>query len=606
MPRYTPDEIIKLVEEKKNLQSIQDVHNRMDVDYSLWRLDTYEGDQALDGFRIYTTNEPRTYANKVMALLSSAILILRAERGARDKEERKSSNAKERFLYGILKAADERLLRLLLPSLHAQLTWYVPLRGRYVVRALLAKRDDGTTFVDITPFDPYHVYWEMGQDGVEWACHVIEKTPAEIKAIYNVEVSAGTGQDGTVTVYDFYDGANNQVVMEGQVLKPPTPHGSPRFPLAIGFTGIAPPVRTEKLTDPAKDYGESIYQANREAYKELSFALSGMSEFVKRSLKQPVVITSRDGSKTLAENPYLSGATISLAEGDKVEPLDLMTMAQEAGVYLGIVTGEIQRGALPHSAFGELQFALSGFAINSLRQGMTTVVEPMRRAIMEAYGQIANLICDQYVTGNFQAMELSGRDRNRDYFKEEITPEVVKAGGEVTVDLIARLPQDDIALMAMATQARQGPVPLLSDRYLREEQLGVQDSDLMDAQVMEQMAVRASPVAAAYKMMMAAAEEGEEELAQIWLGEVQKQLIQTYLELMQLQMAAAGLAQSPPSGGGNGAGNGTRPAGFSPMVLPKVAQGAPPPTPTPQMGPLVPPGAPRPGARLFGPNGLPL
>ena len=116
-------------------------------------------------------------------MLTGAILTVRAEKGDTKEHERRISNDKERFARGVLRAGDERLRELLLPRLKDQLAWFTRIRGRYAVRALLVKRkEDNSTFADILPWDPYHTYWEMGQDGLEWACYVIRKTTAEIKA----------------------------------------------------------------------------------------------------------------------------------------------------------------------------------------------------------------------------------------------------------------------------------------------------------------------------------------------------------------------------------------------------------------------------------------
>jgi len=608
----SPAEIIKDVEQKQTART--SLEARWDLDYSLWRLDKFApgAEHDLDGFRHFTSNEPRTFFNKTASLLASTILTVRAEDNEPNEEKRRVDNSKERFAQGLLRAADERLRETLQPRLKAQLSWFTMLRGSYAVRALLVKRkgDKGNeTFVDVLPWDPYHVFWQMGPNGLEWVCYVIKKTPSEIKAQYNVVVepdaanTSSEGPDDGIITYDFYDTETNKVFTDQmKMLKPSTKHGSPRVPVAIGFVGSNPPIQTDAATEATVDRGDSIYQSDRETYAELNYALSVMAEFVRRSLKQPVVITSKDGSKTLAENPYLAGTSISLAEGDKVEVLDMMTMAQETGAYLGLITGQIQRGALPYSAFGELQFQLSGFAINSLRQGMATVTEPPREAMVDAYTQIINLLTDQYLTDQFDEITLSGKDRNRQYFKEAFPVDKIKQGGDYMIDLVANLPQDDLAAMQMAIQGRTpnaAGVPLLSDRYLRETQLGLQDSDLLDDQVQEQIANQSTSLSAALNMMDAAVRAGDQQLAQVWLGEAQQQMIIKQLEIAQLQAAAAGLARPPGGGGGGGNGGGpaAAPPGVSSAIAPPAILGIPPSPPTPQIGPIVPNGTPRPGAQ---------
>lgn len=604
MAKRDPEEIAEAVE--RHYEATEPLRTRMDDDYSLYRLDDYSGEDELDGFRKYTSNEPRTFANKAISLLAGANLVLRVPQVKKQEDEREIRNDKERFLLGALRSADERLTRLMIPNLKSQLAFHTTMRGWYAAVAMIVKPEDEDRqpYFHVMPLDPRNVYWEMGADGLNWACYKISKMPSEIKSEYGVDVKDrdGSTPKGSVDVYVYFDKEDNTVCTDSQVLKKSTPHGSPRVPIVIGPVGAAPLIHDPKNDDTIKEFGESIYQAARNVYKEYNFELSAMSEFVSRSLKRPYAIESRDGTLTLPENPFLSGSEISLAAGERIVPLDVMEMARETGVFTSMISGEMQRASLPHSAFGELQFQLSGFAINSLRQGMTTVIEFPLRAMESAYKQICDLISDQYASESFPAMTLSGRDQQprREYFSEEITPKMVAEGGDVEVTLSAMLPQDDMSKFAMAAQAQSGPVPLFADRYIREEILGVQDADLMADEVLEQMARRSSPVAAAYKMMLAAVDSGDEDLAQIWLGEVQKELIQAQLQMGQLRMAATGMQQQQmqqqmqqmqPQGPTNGA----RPT-FDPRVAPNVALGQQPPMPVPQAGPMVPPGTPRPGA----------
>ena len=80
--------------------------------------------------------------------------------------------------------------------------------------------------------------------------------------------------------------------------------------------------------------------------------MSVMLEMTARSRKQGIKITSRDGQKTLEEDPYQEGTEISLAQGENVEPLGLMEVARETGVYMGMVSGEMKRGSIPRYIYG--------------------------------------------------------------------------------------------------------------------------------------------------------------------------------------------------------------------------------------------------------------
>lgn len=266
---------------------------------------------------------------------------------------------------------------------------------------------------------------------------------------------------------------------------------------------------------------------------------------------------------------------------------------------MGLVSGEMQRGSIPHSVYGELQFQLSGFAINTLRQGVETVLSPRIIALENAYRQISNLICDQYSTGSYSAMELSGRDNNRMYFSDTISPEKVSNGGDIDISIVARLPQDEMSKFSMAQIAREGPTPLLPDLWIRDNVLGLQDADQIEDTVKEQIAERTLPEAGLWSLYQAAVKQGREDLAELYAGEL------TSLLLAKAKALSDNLGGGAPPGPSPGAmppvPPGAPPAGVPPMpppqVMPPAAGGVPPPVPTPQAGAVVPPGQPRPGGQ---------
>ena len=392
-----------------------------------------------------------------------------------------------------------------------------------------------------------------------------------------------------INIYDYYDREVNMVVLEnGRVIKKATPHGSPRVPVFIAPVGTPPMIQALNeqgvtITDTIADMGESVFKHNRESYEKHNFMMSVMLELTARARKQGMKIISRDGSKTLDEDPYKEGTEISLAQGEDVQPLGMLESSRESGAYMALVSGEMQRGGFPHSIYGDLPFQLSGFAINTLRQGITGVIQPRLSALEEAFKQALMLVCDQYVTGAFAPMELTGQDMNRDYFKEEISPEIVEIAGDMELKFVGQLPQDDMSKMSMAQIARDGQTPLLPDIYIRDRILGLQDTDEIDASIKEQQGERLLPEATLLSQVQAAERRGRDDLAQIYIGELVFLLQQ---KLMQRQQAM----QPPQPQQQNGA------RGIDPRSLPNAMTGAPPPTPTPPQG-MVAPNTPRPNAR---------
>ena len=611
MPRRKPEDIIALVE--GHYTSTEPLRDRMEEEHALYRLTPYD---AGEGYQSYTSNEPRTFADKVMGWISGADMTVRIPHDGADQELRDKNDQKERFLIGILRAADERLCSLMQPSLRDQLGWYTAIRGWYAGRALLAKREDGSTYVDITPWDPLHTYWGIGPDGLEWACYKMIKTKDQIFAQYNVRVDWDSSQaaEGSC-VYDFYDKDMNTIIIHNgnmdrpsfKIAKKQMKHGANRVPVFLGPVGSNPLIvglTSTDIKDTIADVGESVFRSTKDLYPKHNLMMSTLLELTARSRRQGLKVTSRDGSKTLDEDPYLEGSEVSLAQGENVEPLGLLEVAKETGAFMSLVAGEMQRGSLPHSVYGELPFQLSGYAINTLRQGVDTIVGKYLRAIEKAYQMMFSIISDQYSSGAYKAMEVAGMDRNRVYFSEEITSDVIEGTGAVEVHLVGQLPQDDMTKFSMAQIAREGPTPLLSDRAIRDRILAIQDADQMDDAIKEQLAEKMLPEATLWSMLQAAERQGRDDLMDFYMGELVSVLFEKR-RMLQERMAAVMTpppgAGGPPQGGpmpGGPAGSPPGgPPGFPPEVMPNAAMGMPPPIPVPQSGPVVPPGMPRPGAR---------
>jgi len=588
---YKPEKIIDKVE--SHYDATEPLRNRMDRDFSLYRLDPYD---AGDGYQSYTSNEPSTYADKIISFVIGSEMVARIPNVSEKEEDREKNNKKEKFFLGILKSADERIKKSSMPSIKNQLAWYITLRGWYAGRALLVKDKDEDTYVDITPWDPMHTYWGLGSEGLEWACYKVKKSKDLVESQYNIKLPRNENYDDEdwIDVYDYYDKEMNTVVLSnGRVAKKPTPHGADEVPVFLGPVGSAPMIQAlndmTPIDDTIADYGESIYKHNRENYEKNNQIMSIMLELTSRARRQGLKITSRDGTKTLDEDPYKEGTEISLAQGENVEPLGLMEVARETGSFMGLISGEMQRGGVPHTLYGDIQFQLSGFAINTLRQGIDSVISPRIEALENAYKKICMIIFDQYMSESFDSMELSGQDMNRQYFKEKISPKDIEGTGDIEITFVGQLPQDDLTKMNMAQIARDGEAPLLPDIFIRDKILGLQDTDMIDDAIKEQTAERILPEAALWTLLQSAEDRGRPDLAQFYYGELITMMNEKQTKRLQSEQQLQQAAQPPQPQ------QPQQPRGMDPRVMPNAMMGGPPPQPTPPQG-MVAPGTPRPRA----------
>ena len=111
MANYKPEEIIALVD--NHYDQTEPLRSRMDDDHKLYRLEEFD---AGEGYQSYTSNEPQVYADKLISWMTTAEIIIRIPYGNSDREQRENNDSKEKFLAGLLKAADERLINRFQPT----------------------------------------------------------------------------------------------------------------------------------------------------------------------------------------------------------------------------------------------------------------------------------------------------------------------------------------------------------------------------------------------------------------------------------------------------------------------------------------------------------
>lgn len=623
----SPEAIIDAV--KVEDDNTRELRARFEADYSRYRLDPFRGIDREDmeggeeGFSHHTSSDPQAFADKLIGFAIKSKMVLRIRNPQQQEHQRDWDNAKERFMRGVLRAGDERLKRLMRALLKNEITWHAALRGLIFGRALLVKRLDPsnggiTTQIDITPWDPLHTYWKMDSDGLAWACHVSFNTLLEIQTQYpeadltdladqTREARNGDTIENKFKVYDFYNKSINTAVMVDRVLKEPTVHGGRRVPVFYNVVGAQPRVvpsghgASVSERDTIRDWGESVYKGARSIYDTYNQMMSIMVELSGRSRDPTLIATSIDGKLEFEEDPRIAGSDISLAVGEDVKYLEPLRSNPDLAPLLALISGEVQRRTFPNQVYGDIPFTLSGFAIQTLSQGLETVLDPILEAVADAIRQVCRLISDQYQTGFFDDMELSGEDVNRQYFREVIKPDVIRAGGDIEVKLISTLPQDDVQKASLAQLYRDGPNPLLDDRTIRDDILEIDDGDSVEARILEQQGERVLPMAYAWNQVIAQEKAGQPAMAAMWFGEWMKLQIQANFEIAQAQALAqqVGMGVQPPPV------NNQQP----PQSATQMGQGIPPTVAPSQMfnnganpadisnpGAQVPPGTPRFGA----------
>jgi len=605
-------ELVEMVNQKE-LDSSR-LHERMDKDYDLWKGTRYTP-KELTGFHTYTSNDPRTLARKGISLLSGASMTVRVLQGNDDRGSREQDNKKEQFIRGNFRANDARLTISGNIPLRSFMSSSIVLRGFTTGRCLLNKRGQ-RTWADATPWDPRETLWEFAHDGLLWICHKTASSSAAIKSEYGVTIEGDDSE--AVTKYDFYDRERNYVIIPaaretpvknevhglvdsyGDPWVPGWVVASSSQPMIINHQDGANTLEASALTDAWTDYGESIFADNRGIYEDDNFAMSIRKELAFRSLKPVFGIRSADGVKLVEGDPFRSGAEIPLAAGEELIVYDFQKSAQDMGPFQAVVDSQKQRGGFSTITFGETPFAISGFAMQTLKAGDTAdKIEPFLHAEQTALKIIANAWTDHFQTYAFPGQTLSGQGANRKWFSAQITPEDLQGLDEPIIELTPVLREEDAAKAQLAALYRQpGPdgLPLRSLHAVLENVLQVEDSDMEVDMMFQEIGRVAHPLAQLHTLVEALSKRNDPR-AQYYFAQWQQMLMAS------MQQGFAPFGMNAPGGPAPGGGGGN---GLSPSTAPNAVQGQPPPQGVPQQGPLVEAGRPRPGAQNGNsPNGVP-
>ena len=551
--RLTAKQIEQLVTEEKEKPQYLKLRERWEADYKYYTLEEYD---AGEGYQSYTSNKPRTTADKIISYLTEAAMTVRTRYDRNDPESAESGTTLEKFIRGCIRMGDDRLASMLSPTLQDQLAWYIAVRGWYCGRAMFNKQDNGSIRCEIEPFDPLNATWKFDNNGLKWIARSHSRTPDFIKDSYGVNMDFAPGDyEAGVDVHEYIDRHTRSVVANGRYLVKPEKHenknlnGDSIVPAFIGYVGPQPFVQGDYSGDNVwGDVGESVFAHIRSLIDTQNKSMSDWQTLVRRAVKHPMILRSRDGNLRLMDDPYREGANISLKDGENMELAPEMKLVADAGAYIGTVNSELQQGTVPDIVFGDIQFQLSGHAANILRAGAQHQVSHRMKALGGAMTQIANILRYQYQGGRFGKLQFDGMmGETQTYFDEEIAPEDLKKAGNLEIMFKNSLGMEDPQRFSTAQMLREGPVPLAPDTYIWNEILDVEDPDKWKKEIFAQQGSRSEPKAIAFNMWEGLLENQRPVEAQFYLDQLKRQYTneqrEEYIRKLQFQQAIMQLQQ---------------------------------------------------------------
>lgn len=572
---------------ERKFRNMQNVFDRMDGDWDLYQLQPWlpDGTEAIGDEDIYTTNEPRVLAEKIVAFIAATVPVIIADNTNAEEPQEELNDLAESLAIGMLNNANRRLRRNGDPTVIDQLAHFTVVRGRYAAaRAILRKRPNGDTFEDILPLDPRQLALWRGDGELKAAAYRMRWSVDEIEDAFPDFGFADRvpDTDETFDVYEYFTREPNEnfiapeddpfgeadqfsrhpwtyiagTLIDGKWARDPHDIFMLTFPVVIAPVTSQPQITpTENDQSPDVTFGESAFAENRMVWKQVNRSVSQVNNLMAKAVNPRVKVASLDGSKGMDDGHADPGAEIQLstANQEAVENFVEADVNNAVAVLFQYLSKDSVGGGLPPQAFGILDKPLSSVALRQLGNNLEHRVLPRMRAVAACLeGCIENMMA-QYETGSFRPITASGRRYdNHAFANRQIMPEEIAGHDPIEVRMDLALPEDEVSrwtVAGMAGAPTASGEPLVSLEWIREKILKVQSHKAMRRQNLEDAAESSDPVAKALSMFSAAIRDGNKALAAIWFDRLQVLDLQAQVQgrtmEQQLLLASQGLPIRP-------------------------------------------------------------
>ena len=561
----------------------------MDDDFDRWSLKPYVIDPDFDGViqpeDAYTTNNPRVLAGKIISFLESTIELIRIPYTTDKEDQERANSDAERLAIGFRDIADKRLIRRGQGKSKNQLAWASTVRtGRIFLRGLLLKDERGGTVPDLLPFDPRHTVVRFGAEEPEWVATRKIQSRREIRTRFTgfkfLDDQEGSENDFNESepIYDVYfrrknsnfgkedEEENSQpftywngVLVGGRWARRPEELFTTRFPIAVIATDSTMPLSpTESEDQPFLQEGASVFAENRGIWDTKNRLGSYANHLAHLAADPPKVMESVDGETELDEGSNEPGGVIAISTANNESVTNMVTadLNNASSLINQIIRTDELGGSLPPQAFGILDSGpISAVGLRQLGLNIEQKVIPRMNAIAEATEYCLETMMFQYDSGEYEPVEVIGRDFRGERFQQEIKPEAIKLRQRLQVEMRLSLPQDEQQRWAIAQMASQQTAfgePLGDLHYVREEVLNMPDPGFVTRKNDETLAWQATPLSQQLKLFRAALESGDEQLQAIQFDQLQltalQQQLQTNAQIAQLMQLAQGQGVAPGAG----------------------------------------------------------
>ena len=505
MPMYTTvAEMLAAIEEEE--QSLSDARAQMEDDFGMIFLEDSGFEPEDDSYSEFVDPAPQNFFNKVVDGANRALIriAIKLPEDASDDEKDEASDG-ELFVFGALKHIDDRLMATQEPPLRESLVWHGSARGWMALRCIVhVPKGEKDVAFDVVPWDPMHMTWKSGKNGLIWAAYKRWLSYAEAYDEYGEEIAEQVGESGAITV-DWWDTEGNSIIVGSDFIKDNEPHGLDHVPIFLTPVGSMPTIMP-KITgmqantgkNATKHRGQSVLHAWRQTIGPHNQEVSFIMDVARRARDAPLLYQTEAGVKQLKDDPYGSFKIISLAQGEKLAPIELPQVPPESSAVLNVIERGRLEATLPQPiSHGGSDAPESGIALAIRIDQTRSVYSPRTEGVARAYSWLCKeLILQTKVKAGRKNMKLSGFNSDDEFFRITMTPAKLDPTWFFDVRVEPRLPRDETEeanRFMLLTQSPSDGEAGMSYETGREEILKIRNPSAEHNRVLREKAERLPP-----------------------------------------------------------------------------------------------------------------
>lgn len=518
MALLTPEKTLERISVcKRRTKSLRD---RWESDWGLTLNEEFQMSKEQREWSNATANLAVSLYDYYVNSLAYGTLLFSIPITAEKKKQREKLAIAERFAYGCMNIADERLSNAGQPTVLEQLAALAPVRGWTAGRAYMYQPKGSDINLQIDIWDVFNTYWLSGANGLLWIAYRNYMSPEAVRDAYGDNVQFEEDSEGRVETWDVIDKEEEGVLIQDKWVVKPEKHGLDHVPCFVFPGGSVPLIQSEKYNDTIKYQGQSIYYKNVLIYPIINKLLTYFMTTSEQSAKPPM-LNIYDSSKNgeplnLQGDPRGRGAIIDVdaGQGQGLAPMFTETMSGQTEMLLNFFRGLESLGGVAPIARGEINQAMPAALGSLLTSSANKGMRSPQNLIEKSITWLVNELMTQYRNGHFGELKIKGKDKSSHYFDVDVTPSEIEADWY----LEARLKPDtllDSNLNAgiATTLTTQG---LISKRRARDKYLNIEDPD-GEQEIIDYESISENEDIALRNMVAAAAHEGDKEATMILL-----------------------------------------------------------------------------------------